>query len=110
MARGETRRYKAIYFDMRIKDLEKYYSATNPKGAYKKIKAFMISNDFEHEQYSGYNSKEKLTDLEVFDMIYKMSDESPWLQYCMNHFEVTNVGANHDLMELFKDDIEYEDM
>lgn len=109
MARGETRRYKAIYFDMRIKDLEKYFSATNPKGAYKKIKAFMINNGFEHEQYSGYHSKKKMTDLEVFDMIYNMSDELPWLQYCMNHFEVTNVGANHDLMELFKDDIEYEE-
>lgn len=37
MARKESKKYKALYFDIRIKDLEKHYSATNPKGAYKKI-------------------------------------------------------------------------
>lgn len=34
-----------------------------------------------------------------------MSDAFPWLQYCVNHFEVTNVGANHDLMDLFTEDV-----
>ena len=29
-----------------------------------------------------------------------------WLQYCVNHFEVTNIGTNHDLMELFTEEIE----
>ncbi len=110
MAKGEVKRLKAIYFDMRIRDLENYYSKTNPKGAYKKIKAFMLNNGFEHEQYSGYHSKKKMTDLEVFDLIYAMSEELPWMQYCMNHFEVTNIGANHDLMELFSDDIGYEEI
>lgn len=33
MARREARRYKAIYFDLRIKDLEEHYSRSNPKGA-----------------------------------------------------------------------------
>ena len=70
MARGETRRHKAIYFDMRIKDLEKYYSATNPKGAYKRIKSFMLKHDFEHEQYLGSHSKKKMTDLEVLRSSY----------------------------------------
>ena len=26
--------------------------------------------------------------------------------YCVNHFEVTNIGTNHDLMELFTEEIE----
>jgi len=25
----------------------------------------------------------------------------PWLKYCINHFEVTNIGANYDLLPLF---------
>ena len=29
-----------------------------------------------------------------------------WLQYCVNHFEVTNIGTNHDVMELFTEEIE----
>ena len=39
MARREARRYKALYFDLRIKDLEEHYSQSNPKGAYGKCKA-----------------------------------------------------------------------
>ena len=64
MARKEARRYKALYFDLRIKDLE------------------------------------------IFDLIREMSETFPWLQSCVNHFEVTNIGTNHDLMELFTEEIE----
>ncbi len=106
MARKEAKRYKALYFDIRIKDLEEHYSKTNPKGAYKKIQRFMAKHNFSHEQYSGYHSKYKTTDLEIFDLIREMCDEFPWLQHCINHFEVTNVGANHDLMELFTEDVD----
>ncbi len=105
MARKEAKRYKALYFDIRIKDLEEHYSRSNPKGAYKKIQRFLSAHNFSHEQYSGYHSKYKTTDLEIFDLIREMSDAFPWLQHCINHFEVTNVGANHDLMELFTEDI-----
>ena len=98
MPKTEIRRLKALYFDMRIKDLEKYYSAKNPKNAYKRIKRFMNAHGFVHEQYSGYHSSSRMTDLEIFDLIYLMSNTYPWLKHCMNRFEVTNIGANHDLM------------
>ena len=106
MARQEAKRYKALYFDIRIKDLARYYSSTNPKGAYGKIQRFLIQHNFSHEQYSGYHSIHKTTDLEIFDLVREMSDTFPWLQHCINHFEVTNVGANHDLMELFAEELE----
>ena len=35
-----------------------------------------------------------------------VSDIFSRLQYCVNHFEVTNVSANHDLIELITEDIE----
>lgn len=110
MARRESRKYKALYFDLCIKNLEKYYSKSNPKGAYAKIKNFLIKRNFSHEQYSGYHSKYKTTDLEIFDLIREMRDTFPWLQNCLNHFEVTNIGANHDLMELFAENIEDPDI
>lgn len=106
MARKEAKRFKALYFDLRIKDLEEYYSKTRPKGAYELIKKFLTKRNFSHEQYSGYHSRYKTTDLEIFDLIHDMSDTFPWLQHCVNHFEVTNVGANHDLMDLFMEDVE----
>lgn len=106
MPRREAKHLKALYFDLRIKDLKEHYSQTNPKGAYALIQRFLTALNFSHEQYSGYHSKHKTTDLEIFDLIREMSDTFPWLQHCVNHFEVTNVGANHDLMDLFVEDIE----
>ena len=103
MNQREPKRYKALYFDIRIKDLEQYYSLKNPKGAYRKIKHFFIANRFSHEQYSGYHSLYKTTDLEIFELIRKMNITFPWLKHCINHIEVTNIGENHDLRFLFSD-------
>ena len=33
MARREAKHFKALYFDLRIKDLEEHYSRMQPKGA-----------------------------------------------------------------------------
>lgn len=104
MLKSEPKRYKALYFDIRIKDLEQYYSLKNPKGAYRKIKNFFIANRFSHEQYSGYHSLYKTTDLEIFEIIGKMNSIFPWLKFCISHIEVTNIGENHDLMYLFSED------
>lgn len=56
----------------------------------------MMKHYFSHEQYSGYHSKFKTTDLEIFDLIHEMSEKFSWLHLCVNRFEVTNVGVNHD--------------
>lgn len=103
MARREAKHLKALYFDLRVKDLKEYFSETNPNGAYGKIQDYLLKRNFSHEQYSGYHSKYKTTDLEIFDLIREMSHELSWLPYCLNHFEVTNIGANHDLMQLFEE-------
>jgi virulence-associated protein VapD len=102
----DTKQYKAIYFDLRIKDLEQYYSAKSPKGAYQRVKTFMLNHGFDHAQYSGYHSRKKMTDLEVVDLIEVMRDTLPWLGKSANHFEVTNIGANSDLMYVFADELE----
>ena len=41
----------------------------------------------------------------IFDLVREMSRELPWLALCLNHFEVTNIGANHDLMMLFEEPV-----
>ena len=106
MARGESKKFKALYFDLKIKELKIHYSEIDPTGAYRKIKSFLTKRNFSHEQYSGYHSNFKTTDLEIFDLIDEMNRSLPWLSNCVNHFEVTNVGANHDLMELFTEEID----
>ena len=103
MAKREAKHFKALYFDLRVKDLKEHFSETNPTGAYRKIRDYLVQRNFSHEQYSGYHSKYKTTDLEIFDLVREMSRELPWLLHCLNHFEVTNIGANHDLMQLFEE-------
>ena len=49
MARREAKHLKALYFDLRIKDLEEHYSRTRPKGAYEKIQKFLSRRNFSHE-------------------------------------------------------------
>lgn len=39
----ETKRRYAINFDLKISNLEKYYSKTNSKGAYKEIARYIFS-------------------------------------------------------------------
>ena len=102
MPRTEKTFYKAIYFDLFINELKNYYSKTNPKGAYSKVKRYMLKNGFSHAQYSGYHSNYKTTDANIFDIMGKMNEELPWLKHCVNHIEVTNIGENYDLLVLFK--------
>ncbi len=103
MNRREQLCYKALYFDLSIEALKKFFSHKNPKGAYEKLQKFFISNHFSHEQYSGYHSQYKTTDLEIFQLIQKMRKIFPWLERCINRFEVADVGENYNLIKLFQD-------
>ncbi len=105
MVRREAKHLKVLYFDLRVKALKEHFSETNPNGAYGKIREYLIKRDFSHEQYSGSHSKYKTTDLEIFDLVREMSRELPWFAPCLSHFEVTNIGANHDLMQLFEEPV-----
>ncbi len=105
MAKREVKHLKALYFDLRVKDLKQHFSETNPNGAYGKIRDYLVKRNFSHEQYSGYHSLYKTTDLEIFDLVREMGRELPWLAPCLNHFEATNIGANHDLMQLFEEPV-----
>ncbi len=62
----------------------------------------MDLRNFSHEQDSGYHSKYKTTDLEIFDLVRDMSCRLPCLGKCLNHFELMNIGANHDFMQIFE--------
>lgn len=93
--------YKALYFDLKIDDLKKYYSKANPKGGYFKLQRFLENIGFEHEQYSGYHSTEKTTDYNIFNILDEMQRTLPWLSKCARKFEVANIGENYDLTKLF---------
>ena len=101
----ETPKYKSLYFDLHIKSLKNYYSSTNPKGGYARIHNFLTKRKFSHEQYSAYHSTFKTTDLQIFDLITEMRTQLPWLDNCVSHFEVANLGANHNLLPQFEESL-----
>lgn len=76
MARREARQYKALYFDIHVQALREFYPKKNHLGAYKDIKRYLLNHGFTHEQWSGYHSVTKMTDLEIFDLVHDMARQS----------------------------------
>lgn len=64
--------------------------------AYSRIKRFLLRNDFEHKQWSGYVSKERLSYAEVYLILDNLMDALPWLARCVNSFDITDFMAESD--------------
>lgn len=84
---------KAINFDIDTKKYEEYTGRRSPT-AYKEIRNFLIKNGFEHRQGSGYISKRSLNDSNI-------TITFEWLEYCVKKMDVTNVGKQHSLTDMF---------
>lgn len=93
---------KALNFDLDTKALKQYYSNKNYRKAYEDIKNFLLVNGFEHRQYSGYISVKPMSDATIRAKILKMKKVFPWLKKCVNHFDVTDIGRQHDLTHIIR--------
>ena len=102
MAMAERRVLKTINFDLNKKSLEQYYDKSW-RNAYKEIKDFLKENGFEHRQWSGYVSKEKLDTIDMILLSEKLRKTFPWLEKCASRFDVANVGKNFDVLKTFKE-------
>ena len=95
---------KAINFDLDTKTLQKIFKSKNPfvymKG-YRQIGKFLKSNGFKHRQWSGYISKEPMSNTEVTGIVRQLNKSLPWLKQCVKKFDVTNIGDTFDLMFVF---------
>ena len=88
---------KAINFDLSTADLKKHFK--NTAEAYQ-IKNFMLQNCFEHRQYSGYVSNDKLHDYNVTNLTIRLKNQFSWLSHCTKKFDVTDIGEQHDLKDI----------
>ena len=101
---------KQITFDLRQGSLKRHYPHQEPpqnaqyyKKAYQDIQRFMTANGFEHRQYSVYTSIDKLTTVDVVDLIERLASAFPWLSRCVNEIDVTNIGAQHSLKQMLEE-------
>jgi virulence-associated protein VapD len=101
MLKREPKHRKAFNFDLDTKILETMFSDT--RKPYSDIRKAMDKLEFDHRQYSGYNSKKKLTEIQVFDVIDKLKSRLPWLNTpgLIQKFDVTDIGKQYDLSTSF---------
>jgi virulence-associated protein VapD len=103
---------KCINFDLNIKDIKlaiergetKFKSHTS---AYTKIRKHLEKNGFEHEQGSGYISKNTMSLAAVQNIFFGLGEKNPWLISCMPRCRLSSFeeGALKytDLMQDIKD-------
>jgi len=95
---------QGVHFDMDTKALEKYYPKPSWRRAYDDVRKFMEENGFEHEQGSGYHSKEAMLQPEALDIVENMIDKYPWLNKCMGVCTIADVPVTYDISYLFNKD------
>lgn len=95
-------RRKAFHFDLDEDRLKVLYPSDTPsayKGAWGKIRAFMEANDFEHTQYSGYESYQGMSYYDAFTVIENLQDTFPWFSACAQVATITEIGQRHDVLQ-----------
>lgn len=98
----ERKYFKALNFDLDTHHLQEFYPGKNYRKAYEDLKRFFYRHDFAHRQGSGYLSNQKLETADIYDLMDELSHEFVWLSECVNKIDVTNVGQQHDLIDLLR--------
>ena len=93
---------KAINFDLNDNLLKKYYPSRSYKYACRDIKMYLINNQFEHRQYSGYVSINEISMAEIGNIVGKMARKWYWLSKSVMQFDVTNVGEEYSFIPRIK--------
>lgn len=105
MASPEKSCLKAVNFDLDTKQLKSLYLNNRSLSylkAYKQIGTFLKSRGFVHRQWSGYISRDKLSHMDIYNIITDLDKTFPWLSKCVTKFDVTDIGEQHDLMYIFQ--------
>lgn len=90
----------AINFNLTIERLRKFYSKTNPKGAYSKIKSYMKKHGFTHKQWSGYVSDKVMTKSELADFTMELHQTFSWLINCDGSMDATVISEIFDIKQM----------
>ncbi len=90
-----------LSFDLKIKSLEKYYSKTSPKNAYKVIRNFLEKNGFVSLKDSDYLNK-KIDDVKTSLLLIDFSLDNKWLPLCVQKMNISPNVENLDISDTIK--------
>ena len=93
--------YRAINFDLSEDLLKKYYKK-NFEDAWTVIKKYLEGHGFTHRQYSGYISKNPMSDIELDAAMIKFGKALPWVGYCASRFDITEIGQSFNYLGVLK--------
>jgi virulence-associated protein VapD len=99
---AESRRYKAVNFDLDTQSLRKLFGESGRSTAYFQVGRFLKKRGFEHRQGSGCHSTMTMSDSETVDLIVALYKELDWLPGCVQKLDGTNIGREYDLDSIAK--------
>lgn len=93
---------KQITFDLDTNILKQIHGEKNYTKAYRDIRSFMESNDFEHIEGSAYASKNVMSNFDVLKTIDKLKEKHAYLNKSVKELHQTDiVGTIHSMTEHF---------
>ena len=97
---------QGIHFDLDTKALEKYYTSDSWRNAYEVVRNFFKQNEIEHEQGSGYHSKNPMSRFDVINIIDAMIIQYPWLSKCVRVCTIADVPVAYDITHMFDNNVD----
>ena len=95
---------RAIHFDLSIKEIDKNFEYRSKP--YYLINKEMKKQGFEHQQGSGYISKEALNSEEFIDKIYAICENIPKLKETLKHIDATYLQDVYDITPFIREMLE----
>ena len=89
---------KGINFDLDTAALQQHYP-----NAYYDVRAYFEKTGFEHIQGSGYHSVKPMSEAKAMAVIYRMTKELPWLNFCVNICTIADVPELFDISHVFQE-------
>lgn len=92
---------KRINFDLDTEALKKYYPGRDWHNAYYDVRSYFEKNGFEHIQGSGYHSVSPMSEIKAMAVLYQMTKELPWLNFCVRICTISDVPELYDISYVF---------
>ncbi|MCD7765024.1 MAG: hypothetical protein LUH53_00680 [Lachnospiraceae bacterium] len=93
---------KGINFDLDTAALKRYYPGGDWHNAYNDVRQYFENHDFEHIQGSGYHSVKAMSEAKAMAVIYQMTKQFPWLNYCVAVCTIADVPVLYDITHVFE--------
>ena len=85
--------------------LKKYYPKKDWHNAYYDVRNYFVKNGFEHIQGSGYHSIKAMSESKAMAVIYHMTKEFVWLNFCVRICTISDIPELFNISYIFKERI-----